>query len=1168
MSCNLIQVVRGRKVARAITSEQEYRQLRGTDAQQTNLRLARAGNESAKRRLVQFNYSGHYPDGMVKGNKLPSAAFGFDLDNREDFERAAAQLLADPERYGLLMLERSARQGGHAVFKREYGRTILENQVRIAMELRCEMDTSTHDINRVYFSTTDDPDELLYVSPQLFTDVYDPFTVFEEANCLEERESFGQEELPPGAHKANKHFRPFGGQPDSVREGVVRTTSRSTVQAAVAGTAGVNGAVYPTTAAGSETGPTVQAGVTATTKAAVRTKEQAAQKQKAQRPSKRAQPGTPKALTREQVVERAVEKVVDNSVDKSVNNTVDNVVDETVDRNVDGVVHKSVRKSVDKAVDNSVDKPVHKSVDNAVHNVVDNSAEGLAEGSATGMQGCPANGLQGSSTDGSMDGSTNASEEGSANGLQGCPTGGSEQMTVHKTVHKPVHNPVDNSVHNSVNKGVETCSKASSSPLFSNGSAVQQAVGNEQAISTGAAGQRAAGNGQPATENGQRFSTGQAVHNAVPEEDQPTVSTTAGNAQPAATNGQQFSTGQAVHNAVPAENQPTASTTAVNAQRAAANGQRFSTEQAVHNAVPEEDQPEDDLTYRGIPYSAIITAWWARYNNGQEPIQSNRDTLTFELAVNLRHICGFDREQMDRIIPCYDRFPQAQKMKCIDSALAEKRTTMPKRLRDILNELAPLYNSKAATDAADNSEMEEGEFLTDPLRFYDRLPVLPQGPKESVDAIGPTLAMPGLTAICPAIGALATDVKLVVHGKECNLNLISYIVGECASNKGSIDPVIDTWMWEIKAFDKMYLQQEDEWRAKKRMAKNQKDQPDEPKLPIRCLTLNNTVANLAERLSNTEGKHAFSFTPEADTVAQKWKSAMCDFSVMLRQSYDGTRYEREARSADAVNVHIDKLLWNVTMCGTPDALYRVVNNYTDGFQTRLAVARTPDNTFSPLADQPDVLTPERIERIRQVAHLLPLMAGTIDLPLLEQKGRAWLEQIRQLTLKNDDKVMARQRFRICVTAQRMTCCLLLCQVCEELIREFGLYGAEKRLKLDPGLWIPRLFEAEKGPLLAVYDLLADALMETALYYFRERIENAYQSKSYAGTSQARRLSRGKNDSIYERLDVRFTFEQAMQYALMVKGVEVTRNAVHQMLKNWRTQGLIERLLDGKFRKLS
>lgn len=76
-------------------------------------------------------------------------------------------------------------------------------------------------------------------------------------------------------------------------------------------------------------------------------------------------------------------------------------------------------------------------------------------------------------------------------------------------------------------------------------------------------------------------------------------------------------------------------------------------------------------------------------------------------------------------------------------------------------------------------------------------------------------------------------------------------------------------------------------------------------------TLNNTVANLAERLANTEGKHAFSFTPEADTVAQKWKSAMSDFSVMLRQAYDGTSYEREARSADAVNVHIEDIF-----CGT------------------------------------------------------------------------------------------------------------------------------------------------------------------------------------------------------------------------------------------------------------
>lgn len=154
---------------------------------------------------------------------------------------------------------------------------------------------------------------------------------------------------------------------------------------------------------------------------------------------------------------------------------------------------------------------------------------------------------------------------------------------------------------------------------------------------------------------------------------------------------------------------------------------------------------------------------------------------------------------------------------------------------------------------------------------------------------------------------------------------------------------------------------------------------------------------------------------------------------MLRQAYDGTSYEREARSADAVNVHIEHLLWNVVMCGTPDALYRVVSNYTDGFQSRIIVARTPDNTFTPLTDNLHVLTERQKERIQMVAHLLPLMSGEVELPKLEQKGRDWLEQIRMETMKNDDMVKARQRFRICPTTMRMMTCIMLCKVAEQLI---------------------------------------------------------------------------------------------------------------------------------------
>ena len=832
MSCYLIKVENGHKVARSITSEEEYKQLRGSNEQKANLRLARAGNDAAKRRLVQFNYSGHYPQGVVKGMKLPSGAFGFDMDEPEAFAKAAKLLLKEPDKYGLLMLERSARQGGHAVFVREKGKTVLENQVRIATMLKCEMDTSAHDINRVYFTTTSDDEDLLFLSPRLFKDEYDEAAVAAEGKVLEERERYGQEELPEGAHKANKHYEPW-----------------------------------------------------------------------------------------------------------------------------------------------------------------------------------------------------------------------KEEF------------------------------KKDSQGFF----------------------------------KGQEFKNSRISSSSA--------STAA------------------------------ASTAAASAASAA----------------------QDN--YLGIPYGEIIKKWWQLYNDGQEPMRSNRNTLTFELAVNLRHICGFDRNLLAQIIPCYDGFPEQEKMACINSALNEKITQMPKRLKDVL---AALRQEKLKLGASNGNADEDSEALVnaldeanakDDLFYYDALPKMPQGVRDSISAVGPALAMPVITAICPAIGMLATGVKVSVHGKMNSLNLISYIAGDFASGKGSIDPVVDAWTSEVKQMDKMYQQQEDEWRAKKRAAKNKKEQPEEPKLPVRCLTLNNTVANLAERLANTEGKHAFSFTPEADTVAQKWKSAMSDFSVMLRQAYDGTSYEREARSADAVNVHIEHLLWNVVMCGTPDALYRVVNNYTDGFQSRIVVARTPDNTFTPLTDNLFVLTETQREHIRQIAHLLPLMEGEVVLPKLENKGREWLEQIRLETMKNDDKVKARQRFRICPTTMRMMTCIMLCKVAETLIQKHGFQGAEKQLKQNPLLWKEMIVKTQTPTMLEAFNILADYQLDNALYFFRSRIEDAFSSKSYCGQTTYDRSRRGKNDSIFERLDVTFSFEQALQQSIAVKGANVTREVVRQMLKNWKRQGLIGVLPDMRYQKV-
>ena len=418
MSCYLIKVENGHKVARSITLEEEYKQLRGSNEQKANLRLARAGNDAAKRRLVQFNYSGHYPQGVVKGTKLPSTAFGFDMDEPEAFAKAAKLLLKEPEKFGLLMLERSARQGGHAVFKREMGKTILENQVRIATMLECEMDTSAHDINRVYFTTSSDGEDLLFLSPRLFQDAYDEAAVAAEGKLLEERERFGREELPEGAHKANKHYKPW--------------------------------------------------------------------------------------------LEEVEEKT---------------------------------------------------------------------------------------------------------------------------------QNPLMN--------------QANQNDLKVQGS-----------------------------QNPQNSSKNQAQPASASPSPSPSTSSSSGN------------------------------------------------------------------DYLGIPYSEIIRKWWQMYNDGHEPVLSNRNTLTFELAVNLRHICGFDGNLMAQIIPCYDGFSEQEKMACIKSALGEKLTQMPKRLKDVLSALrqeklkqatlkgVSLKENEELINALDEANAQDEQF------YFNALPKLPQGVRDSVNAVGPALALP------------------------------------------------------------------------------------------------------------------------------------------------------------------------------------------------------------------------------------------------------------------------------------------------------------------------------------------------------------------------------------------------------------------------------------------
>ena len=148
---------------------------------------------------------------------------------------------------------------------------------------------------------------------------------------------------------------------------------------------------------------------------------------------------------------------------------------------------------------------------------------------------------------------------------------------------------------------------------------------------------------------------------------------------------------------------------------------------------------------------------------------------------------------------------------------------------------------------------------------------------------------------------------------------------------------------------------------------------------------------------------------------------------MVRKAYDAAEYHRNAKSLEAARCHREHLKWNVALLGTQDALYRLVNQYTDGLQSRLALGRMPDNTYAK-NDKDVTLTAMQVENIHNVAHLLRVMRGDLVLPKLEARSDAWTEGIRLRSIKDADKALAKCRMRDHGIAMRIVCCMMLCRV--------------------------------------------------------------------------------------------------------------------------------------------
>ena len=174
----------GAKFMRPIRNREEYLSRRNTEKQFQTLKTVREQDATRKNQLVEMNYSClPNADGSLKGSKTASRSVGMDIDFKAPKELSAeeaaqwlakqmagvpALVLRKKDELGLQMLERSATKGYHLVFRRREDLS-QEDNLRWASELLgVEYDDKAKDITRVFFTTTGDDDELLFLDDSIF----------------------------------------------------------------------------------------------------------------------------------------------------------------------------------------------------------------------------------------------------------------------------------------------------------------------------------------------------------------------------------------------------------------------------------------------------------------------------------------------------------------------------------------------------------------------------------------------------------------------------------------------------------------------------------------------------------------------------------------------------------------------------------------------------------------------------------------------------------------------------------------------------------------------------------------------------------------------------------------------------------------------------------------
>ena len=538
------------------------------------------------------------------------------------------------------------------------------------------------------------------------------------------------------------------------------------------------------------------------------------------------------------------------------------------------------------------------------------------------------------------------------------------------------------------------------------------------------------------------------------------------------------------------------------------------------NGVKGNEIPEP-LTFKGIPYTSIITEWWHR--NGGEPAEGERNVKLHKLAVNLRAICDNKKEVLMQVMPRFG-LSDVELKSVVDSACKEPPKGISKMMSDIiLSEELRMKSEEFDGETNDNSQLST---LNSKLRNS-----LPIGLKESLSGVPVSMHMPVLCGIMPIAAAYADQVTVeYCDGNTHRLGLMSIIRGEQASNKSVVKNAVDIWKRQLDEEDALSRKREEEWKERKKGRKANEKAPEDPHVLIRVVPVTVSCSTLLKRFKNAQGHTLYSFGEELDTLrktngAGSWSSKYDIYRLAFDNGEWGQDYNSDQAESGVVNV-----AYNWTMLGTNGAMRKCfkADNIENGLSSRVLVAEMPDASFSKMPKF-GKRSAEDEAKIQQAVTRLRSFTGLIDTPRLRKAIEDWCEEKRVEAAKDIDHVKDIYRKRAAVIGFR----------CGVIFHMLSGCTKESKACLNFAL------------------MMAQYCLEQQLKVFGEALHNEYVN----ARDECQRY--GANHSVFDQLAPAFSRDD-----LRALKHDCSESGLRNIIMRWKRDGWIEPIDRQHFRKTS